>query len=322
MQTALPKADVGVIVARFQVPELHKAHKNLIDHVLRRHKKVLVLLGVAPVKITRNNPLDFMTRKSMIQHAYPELAILPLKDQASDAVWSKSVDAAIASIFDDQTAVLYGSRDSFIPHYQGRFQTVTLEAQHRISGTEIRLMASEEVRTSKDFRAGIIYAAFNKYPTSYQAVDAAIIEEKLIQVKERRILLGRKLGDGGRWRLFGGFVRPEDASLEEAVKRETAEETSGIATGAPKYLGSFRIQDWRYAEETDKILTALFILPYQFGAARAADDIDETKWFVLSDVKREDLVPGHQVLLDALRRHYKLPQLPAEEVEAPLEGEQ
>lgn len=309
MEIKLPEASVGVIVGRFQVPELHKAHRELIETVRAHHKRVIILLGVSPVRITRNNPLDFMTRHSMLSKAYPNIAVLPVKDMGDDNVWSARVDSLINSIIEEKDAVIYGSRDSFIPHYKGKFRTIELAPKHKISGSEIRRMASEEIRSSRDFRAGVVYAAFNRYPISYQTVDAAIIKDG------KQVLLGKKNNDDGdRWRFFGGFVRPEDTSLEEAVKREAFEETSGMSTGAPKYIGSFRVQDWRYKDETDKILTSLFILPYSFGATEASDDVDSAKWFTIKDIRREDIVPSHQVLLDALLKHLKLPVPKQEEV--------
>lgn len=58
--------DIGVIVGRFQVNELHPGHLELINDVTARHKRMIVFLGVAPVLVTRNNPLDFITRKEML----------------------------------------------------------------------------------------------------------------------------------------------------------------------------------------------------------------------------------------------------------------
>ncbi len=37
---------VGVIVGRFQVPNLHTSHMQLIEYVESRHMKMIVLLGI------------------------------------------------------------------------------------------------------------------------------------------------------------------------------------------------------------------------------------------------------------------------------------
>jgi len=74
------RADIGVLVGRFQVPELHGAHKELIDKVAGWHKKFLIVLGCSPTLVGRHNPLDFQARKLMINAHYPELPIMPLMD--------------------------------------------------------------------------------------------------------------------------------------------------------------------------------------------------------------------------------------------------
>ena len=57
---------LGVIVGRFQVPELHEGHHKLIAHVLSQHPQILILLGVTPVLGSKRNPLDYITRERMI----------------------------------------------------------------------------------------------------------------------------------------------------------------------------------------------------------------------------------------------------------------
>ena len=39
---------VGVIVGRWQVPDLHAAHKELIQQVLDKHPRVIIFVGLAP----------------------------------------------------------------------------------------------------------------------------------------------------------------------------------------------------------------------------------------------------------------------------------
>lgn len=67
---------VGVIIARVQTPYLHAGHKALFDHVSKKHPNVIVFLGIPRIQNTKRNPLDFSTRKEMIQHFYPNLTIL------------------------------------------------------------------------------------------------------------------------------------------------------------------------------------------------------------------------------------------------------
>ena len=74
MKTKEVRADVGVLVGRFQVPNLHPGHIELIQSVCEAHSKVLIFLGLAPTKATRNNPLDFESRKHMILEKFPTSA--------------------------------------------------------------------------------------------------------------------------------------------------------------------------------------------------------------------------------------------------------
>lgn len=54
----------------------------------------------------------------MIQTDYPNVVvILPLKNNRSDVKWSNDIDNQIANVFGSKTALLYGSRDSFIPSH-------------------------------------------------------------------------------------------------------------------------------------------------------------------------------------------------------------
>ena len=59
--------EVGVVVARFQVAELHEGHKQLINTVLHYHKKVIVFLGMSKKSSDKSSPLDFANRRAMIK---------------------------------------------------------------------------------------------------------------------------------------------------------------------------------------------------------------------------------------------------------------
>lgn len=288
--------DVGVIVARFQVAELHKGHRDLLDTVCDRHDKVIVLLGLSPLMVTKENPLDFESRKRMLLDYQPDLIVLYVKDQFDDTVWSKKLDEMVTDVTSPgQTAVLYGSRDSFAPHYYGKFPVVELEQQVFISGTEVRKQIARSVRKSPDFRAGVIWAAYSKFPTVYTTVDVLIQDSK-----EKKVLLGRKQNEQ-LYRLIGGFADPRSKSFEEDAAREVQEET-GLDIGNLQYLGSFQVDDWRYRKEEDCIKTLLFKGEYMYGRPKAADDIVEVRWFPIIDLMRDGaityhIMPNHRPLI-------------------------
>lgn len=272
-----PTADVGVIIGRFQVDELHSGHHKLIVDVLNRHRKVLVILGKAPVPHTQNNPLDFESRKQMLMRAYPELTVLYVRDVHDDERWSKQVDTVVSDwLTPNQTALLYGSRNSFINNYTGRFDTFELPDSHALSGTQVRQELGRAVRNSADWRAGVIWASRNKFPVSYQTVDIAIFKPDYSQ-----LLLGKRDNEPA-WRLPGGFADSYTDSLEDDAVREAMEETT-CSLDNLNYVCSKRIPDWRYIGEPDCIKTALFIAT-TIDTPKAGDDIDHVRWFDLSEV--------------------------------------
>ena len=286
--------DIGVIVGRFQVHELHHAHKDLIQQVANQHKRVLVLLGVTSALITRNNPLDFVTRKEMILKEFPGLTVLALPDMASDAEWSKELDNRVREACPVGSVVLYGGRDSFIPYYFGHFETRELEQKTFVSGTEVRKDVSREVKGSGDFRAGVIFAAYNQYPKVFPTVDVAIF-------KEGYLLLGKKPHQE-KFRFIGGFSDPEDDCYETAAKREVMEETNIVVENVT-YVGSTKIDDWRYRKETDKIITLFFKADYASGEIQPQDDISEIRLFELSALHEDIFVKEHIPLFNLLKAH-------------------
>ncbi len=113
------------------------------------------------------------------------------------------------------------------------------------------------------------------------------------------ILLARKPGEKA-YRLIGGFVDPSDGSMEAAARREVMEEAH-IEIGAPEYVGSFHVDDWRYRNEVDQIITTVFVAPYTFGAIQPDDDIEELRWFVLdTSFDFEMIVAAHRTLMQSV----------------------
>jgi bifunctional NMN adenylyltransferase/nudix hydrolase len=269
---------IGVIIARFQSPYLHIGHKSLIESVRANHNKTVIVLGVSPVLGSRRNPLDYHTREKMIKKEYPEVVILPLPDHPLDAKWSQNLDDLLSNSFPGAKFSLYGSRDSFIPYYKGRCEVIELPETGSHNATLIREQISDKVLDSEEFRTGIIYAYSNMYLKVYPTVDIAVFKNQ-----KTEILLGKKNIDN-KWRLLGGFSDPTDTSYEEAARRELTEECGAIVTTEMKYEKSFRVDDWRYKSEADKIITTLFSTDFINGDPAGSDDIAEVKWFKLADV--------------------------------------
>jgi len=294
------KTDCGVIVARFMLHSLHDAHKDLIKSVYDRHDRVLIFLGISPLRNTTNAPLDFKHRRAMILEDFPQAEIYYIDDNRSDITWSRNLDNQISKwLSPGLTATLYGSRDSFLKHYVGKNPTCELESETFISGSQVRKSIITEYPSSKDFRAGMIAATGQHYPIAYQTVDIAVVNETI-----DKVLLVKKPGES-KWRFIGGFSDPSSNSLEDDAKREVMEET-GVEISEPVYLGSSLIKDWRFRSCTNKIKTVLFMATYISGTPEGADDVEAAKWFNLNDLNESNIVEEHHVLVDLFFKKVKV----------------
>jgi bifunctional NMN adenylyltransferase/nudix hydrolase len=298
MKEKVTKAtDVAVIVGRFQVNELHEAHIDLITSVLNKHDRVLLFLGNSTIRNTLNNPLDYRARRTMIADKFPTVEIHYINDNPSDTAWTKNLDKLIGEqLLPMQTVTLYGSRDSFLKCYTGKYTTCELEATTFISGTEVRRRVCNNYPPTADYRAGMIAATAYRFPTAFQTVDIAVVNDK------GELLLARK-PEEKKWRFIGGFSDPASVSLEEDAKREVQEE-AGVEVGNITYLGSTLINDWRYRGEIDKIKTALFVAKYVFGKPEGADDVAEVKWVSINNLTKNDIVETHHVLIDMFNEKF------------------
>ena len=142
------KKSIGVIVCRMQVPFLTDSHRKLIETVINRHERIIIFLGTTNKGIDSRNPFPFEFRKQMLECALPsnKITIIPLPDNDDNAIWVNVLDTLITSFLThDETALLYGGRDSFIPYYKkdnGKFDSVELSPQDYDSGTQLRTLSS------------------------------------------------------------------------------------------------------------------------------------------------------------------------------------
>lgn len=110
---------LGVIIGRFQVTRPHAGHRELMEHVAARHATVMVILGDTRGLPSMKNPMPSSVREPMIRREWPDVLIRTVYDHPSDEAWSADVDQRIGT----EPATIYGSRDSFLPHYRGRHPT-------------------------------------------------------------------------------------------------------------------------------------------------------------------------------------------------------
>lgn len=274
---------IGCVCGRFQVHELHDAHKYIIDQVVNNHKKSIIFLGVPKVVGTKKNPLDFDTRKKMIQASYPESVIIALPDIGDDIKWTAELDKRIREVYPIGEVLLYGGRDSFIPYYKkgkGQFDCKELDQYTFVSGTEVRKIVSETVKNSSDFRAGVIYNAYNQYPKVHPCVDVVPLSED-----GKMILLAKKPDENG-WRFVGGFTHPSDNSYEyTAIRKLKTDCNIDSDVEDLKFVGACKIDDWRYRSEEDKIFTILYKCNKFSGNIQPSDDVSALKWWSIDELK-------------------------------------
>lgn len=287
---------VGVVIGRFQIHTLHKGHKHLIDIVKKENDKLCILLGSSGGNLTRRNPLPFTVRKEMIKSIYKDAIVYEIIDSKT---WSKNLDDFLEKTFKGKQIKLYGSRDCFANWYFGKNKVIIVKEKHDISGT---IMRGQKIspKDKESFRLGMIESQKARFLVSYQTVDIALIDEK-----KGMVILGRK-NNNPNWYLPGGFVDPTDESLEFAAKRELSEEVTGVKTKNNfKYTGSYRVNDHRYRNEEDKILTSLIVINYKSGTPVAGDDLVEVKWFSFKESK-EAIAGTHLPLINMLLKSLKI----------------
>lgn len=296
----ISKYSIGVLVARFQTNDLHDGHKYVIDQVVKNHKKVIVFLGVPKFIGTKKNPLDFDTRKKMIQQYYPDIVISSIPDTNDNTIWAKELDKRIREIYSHGDVLLYGSRDSFIPYYHqgsGKFTTKELDPLGTFTATDVRKLISEEVKNSIDFRSGVIYHAYNLY--------ARVIPTLTIipfNTDKTKILISKKYNETD-WKLISGFILPSDDSLELSGKRILNNKAgSNIESDNFRYFTSLKVDDWRFRGEDDKVMTTVMICDYLWGQINPSDDISEIKWIDITDIKKTSSMMslGQMPIIDKL----------------------
>lgn len=334
----------ALIIGRFQTDALHEGHKELLSYRKYNLRGAVIAVGVSPLTPSAHNPLTFNQRELMIYRFYEDVgypqtekrACFALPDHRSDDLWAEGLAQRILySLGDDllkgDTIVLtplVGKDSAFATEVSMYDSLVDLLASElgshgvylndpleiNIADCSATKRREEIGKTSTSHlldRESVIWATQQKFPTAYMCVDAAVFDEY------NNILLIQKY-KGANWQLPGGFSDPDtspgpdaDPLLHDAM-REVFEETSlelSEKRDADKFLGHYRIDDWRYRKEQDKINTSLYLFVMHEVGERpepfAGDDAFSAQWFSIDNLPK--LVDGHKHLISEAIREYRNP---------------
>jgi len=289
---------IGVIVGRFQASIIHDGYLQLFKEVHEKSDQVVIFVGSVEKPPSKMNPLSFEARKAILIRSGFIGTILPLPDANGNEKWSQRLDGILDGLYPNHDIVLYGSRDSgCCQYYQGRYKIQVVETKGVYSSTAYReMIGKEKWNPGLSGPEAVIWTTQQQFSKAYPTVDCIIYDQGMI-------LLIRKRGEN-LWRFPGGFVSPEDTSLEHAIRREVREECGDIEITDPIYLGSHRVNDWRYFGESDKILTSLFMAQKMFGIPKAGDDAFEILLHVPEGIEF-NLMPEHRPLLEIWKEKNK-----------------
>jgi bifunctional NMN adenylyltransferase/nudix hydrolase len=280
---------LSVIIGRFQTPHLHEGHQELIRAANNFSQNVLVLIGCTAAIGTDKNPLDFETRKKIFENRML-CEIKPLHDMVSDYDWSDQIDKIIDDLGFKEATIFGGKDNSIEGYYHGKHRIKIINPIGIHSATALRkAVGMSNPRSSEDFRAGIIYAAENRYPIVYSTVDVIIKNGD-------KYLVGKK---GNKYCFIGGFVDPSDRNLFEAAIREAREETGITSYGIGFYAGSIKIDDERYKGTKDSIMTHCFI----------TEVFEEVNYDKIQDKEFKDFVWATREGLEELLHDFHKPLL-------------
>lgn len=286
----------SVVVGRFETSHLTEGHLKLLNTALETNSNLVIVVGDTEAKLTTHYPLTFDIRVDMLLEAFPMAKIHRLHNHESNEIWSQNLDALLVKY---ENPTFFVSRDSFISCYSGEHPHIYVDEVVGVSATQVRasLKHYNPEKNNQSFREGIIHIIQNKYPTTYPTVDIAVL--KYMEGTPTIILLGRK-PNHTKWCLSGGFVDPTDASMEAAAGRELHEEVLNIQTHELTYVGSSKINDSRYRDTTDGIMTTLFMTYYLSGNPVAGDDLEEVKWFSFEEAEQV-IGEHHKPLLNKIK---------------------
>jgi len=117
-------------------------------------------------------------------------------------------------------------------------------------------------------------------------------------IEDGKVLLGKRKREPqqGMWNIPGGFLESDEHPLD-GLHREIREEL-GVEIEVGDFLGFFMD---KYGPENYDTLNIAWICKIKSGTPKAADDVEELKWFALNDLPKNLAFKNDVEILKALR---------------------
>lgn len=297
---------LGVLIGRFQVPEMHEGHRFIVKRMQEQCDEVLILFGSANRARSVKNPFTYKERTTAAHNLFPGVWTAPLNDYLyNDSQWMADVAATIALMqaeikhvcrYDQELKiVLYGHHkdgNDYLKWFP-QYEYVNINSDIDVSGTEVRNsfmhMLPENVQADAAYfiKERITFKDY-PYPDSLNICCADAVVECLGHI----LLIKRKFTPGaGSWALPGGHKNTNETFLQCAL-RELKEETN-LRIPEPVLIGSIKstrlFDNPRRSSGIPKLTLAAHIVvkPNPDGSlprANGSDDAAETRWLPVSDV--------------------------------------
>lgn len=257
---ATPKADIAVLIGRFQ--PFHNGHAILLRRALETASKVVVVLGSSFHARSSKNPFTWEERAAMITCTLTDeeksrVTYVPVRDYYEDQRWARAVRERIEKEANGSREIaLVGHFKDASSYYLNRFpewRLIAVEHELDIDATVIRrvLFEAETLDISLSALESVVPPAIRRYLKAWALLShyqpLAEEHQKVAEykaswskspyppifstvdavVKTAGHVLLVKRGDfpgKGLWATPGGFVEPRERLLQSAV-RELAEET-------------------------------------------------------------------------------------------------
>ena len=297
-ETTISEKTIGVLMT-LQTPVIDDMYKSLVFNVQRDNPTAeLDLIVYTPAVVgSKNTPFEYKTVEWMAACAFDGAfkIVRQIKDCNDHERWCATLDELIP-----ENGIIYEFDNVILSAHEyskfGKRETRILNTGLMKHEAELREKNDSETQTV-DFRRGMMHSSSIQYDSVFPTVDCVIFSDDTLS----KIYMAKK-PDEKKWRFIGGFADPNDTSYSCTARREAKEET-GLDCVCFDWIGSARIDDWRYRNERNKIITNIFAMKVVGGELKAQDDIKEVKLFSIDELTFDSIQPEHQIIFEKVK-HY------------------